>query len=136
MAEIHSVTVEESGDGVFLQKVAAGRHSLVMDEPEALGGNDRGPNPYELLLAALGGCTAMTLRMYARQKGWPLEKVSVVLSHQKGPDRRDLITRQIKMLGPLDETQRLRLLEIAEKCPVHRSLTGELRPVVETMFLP
>lgn len=118
-------------------EVSAGGHALVADEPESLGGTDEGPNPYDYLLAALGGCTAMTLRMYADRKGWPLESVTVRLSqdriHAKDCEeceteegRIDRIRREIELGGPLEEKQRRRLLEIADMCPVHRTLKAEV----------
>lgn len=126
-----NVTIEEAGQGPYVQKGHAGRHLFTLDEPESLGGQDKGPNPYDALLAALGACTSITLRMYANQKKWPLEKVSVSLTHRKDEQRQDIIDRIITLQGPLDDTQRARLLEIANKCPVHRTLT-ENRPVITT----
>jgi putative redox protein len=128
MSDNHrTVTVRETGKGTFTQEVTAGKHVIVTDEPESVGGLDDGPNPYDMLLGALGSCTSMTLRMYANQKKWPLEKVTVTLTHHKeaGADgvKRDIITRDIKLEGKLDATQRQRLLEIANKCQVHRTLT-------------
>jgi uncharacterized OsmC-like protein len=118
-------------------EVSAGGHALVADEPESLGGTDEGPNPYDLLLAALGGCTAMTLRMYADRKGWPLESVTVRLSqdriHAKDCEeceteegRIDRIRREVELGGPLEEKQRRRLVEVADMCPVHRTLKAEV----------
>ena len=132
------VRVEESGAGPLAQRIRAGTHEMAADEPVALGGSDLGPNPYDLLLAALGACTAMTLRMYARQKNWPLEHVSVRLAHRKihaedcadcesKAGKIDEIDREIALTGPLDEAQRARLLEIANKCPVHRTLHSEVK---------
>lgn len=127
------VVRNESG---FRTEVRAGRHALVADEPASAGGSDTGPTPYGLLSASLGACTAMTLRMYADHKKLPLESVRVSLRHEKvhGSDcaeceskdsKVDRIERVIEIEGNLDEEQRRRLLEIADKCPVHRTLTSE-----------
>jgi len=135
-----TVRVEETGEGTFHQRIRAGTHSWEADEPADLGGGGKGPNPYDLLLAALGACTSMTLRMYARHKGWPLERVAVTLRHEKihakdcadcetKTGKVDRIEREIVVEGPLDDTQRQRLLEIAERCPVHRTLMEEKRIV-------
>jgi putative redox protein len=131
------VTVTGSAAG-FVQHVSVGAHQLVADEPEAAGGTDRGPSPYALLLAALGSCTSMTIGMYARRKRWPLENVTVWLRHQRKHvedcedcDEKErfltVIEREIALDGPLSPEQRARLLEIAEKCPVHRTLTSEIQ---------
>ncbi|HLU40394.1 MAG TPA: OsmC family protein [Planctomycetota bacterium] len=133
-ADPREVVVRGSASG-FRQDVTLGRHRLVADEPTAVGGGDAGPDPYGLLLAALGACTSMTLGMYARRKGWPLESVRVRLRHAKehAADCADCASRGgmldrirvgIELVGPLDEGQRARLLEIAQRCPVHRTLTG------------
>jgi len=133
----YQVIVEDAPTGAFTEIVRAGKHELTADEPEAVGGNDRGPGPYELLLAALGTCTAMTIRMYARQKGWPLEKVTVRLNHARvhaedcatcetREGKIDRMERVLSFEGPLTDQQRQRLLEIANKCPVHRTLTSEI----------
>lgn len=131
-------TLSEEGDaGRFATDIAAGRHRLRADEPVSLGGADTGPGPYELLLAALGACTAMTLRLYADQKKWPLERVRVDLTHDKvhaadcaecetHEGRVDRIERVLHIEGALDAAQRARLVEIADKCPVHRTLHEEL----------
>jgi uncharacterized OsmC-like protein len=123
--------------GALRQEVEAGRHRFFVDEPAGLGGRDEGPTPYDLLLAALGACTAITLQMYAKQKGWPLEEVEVRLGHDrihardcaecetKG-GRLDRVEREIALRGPLDAAQRARLLEIANRCPVHRTLSSEM----------
>ena len=122
------VVVAETGEGPLTQAVMVGRHTLRADEPEALGGNDAGPSPHQYLLAALGACTAMTVRMYARRKDWPLEHVEVRLRHGRIPEEKaEIITREVVLSGALDDDQRQRLLEVAEKCPVHRTLTGDLR---------
>lgn len=131
------VTVTETGEGRFTQHISAGAHVLRADEPVSAGGNDSGPGPYDLLLAALGACTSMTLRMYAEQKKWPLERVSVRLRHDKihaadcaecetREGKIDRIEREITLTGSLDDAQRARLLEIADKCPVHRTLHSEI----------
>jgi putative redox protein len=131
------VRVEEAGSGKYAQTICAGHHRLRSDEPLTYGGSDTGPSPYQLLLASLGACTSMTLRMYAEQKGWPLERVAVELRHEKihaadcetcetKEGKVDRIERVIELVGPLDEAQRQRLLEIANKCPVHRTLHSEV----------
>jgi putative redox protein len=131
------VRVVESGTGKYVQDVLIGRHRLVADEPESAGGNDLGPSPYDLLLAGLGACTAMTLRMYADLKKLPLERVGVELRHAKihaadcetcetKEGRIDHIERVIDIQGSLTEAQRAKLMEIANKCPVHRTLHSEV----------
>jgi uncharacterized OsmC-like protein/alpha/beta superfamily hydrolase len=142
--EAGTVTVSDRGAGAvrgisrLAQEILVGRHRLAADEPLEAGGSDLGPNPYDLLLAALGACTSMTLRLYADHKKWPLQHVRVDLSHQKihaadcadcetREGRIDLIEREITLSGPLDAAQRQRLLEIAEKCPVHRTLHSEIK---------
>ncbi len=131
------VVVEWSAAGELRQRIDAGGHHLIADEPAAGGGGDAGPNPYDLLAAALGACTAMTLRLYADMKGLPLRHVSVSLKHDKvhaadceqcetREGRVDKIERIITLEGDLDEAQRNKLLEIANKCPVHRTLHAEV----------
>jgi len=131
------VTVTETGQGKFQQEIRAGRHSLIADEPLAQGGLNSGPTPYDLVLAGLGACTSMTLRMYADHKGLPLERVSVALKHSRihaadcetcetKQGKVDRIERVLTLTGELDADQRKRLLEIADKCPVHRTLTSEI----------
>ena len=118
--------VRVSSDGTKLgQEITIGSHRLRGDEEADKGGNDSGPEPHELLLAALGACTSMTLRLYAERKGWPLNGVHVRLTGAPA-DGRYAITRHITMDGGLDAEQRARLLEIANRCPVHRTLTGEV----------
>lgn len=132
--------VVRTGAAGFRTEVLANGHGFVADEPEQVGGTNAGPSPYELLAAALGACTAMTLRMYADRKGWPLEAAEVRLDHHKvhcddcgRPDnpasRIDRFTRRIRLEGSLDPDQRGRLLEIADRCPVHRTLHGSVEVV-------
>ena len=131
------VIVSETGGGKFQQTIAIGPHRLTADEPVAAGGLDSGPGPYDLLLTGLGACTSMTLRIYAEHKKLPLERVSVKLSHSKihavdceecetKEGRIDRIERTLTLTGELDADQRKRLIEIADKCPVHRTLTSEM----------
>jgi uncharacterized OsmC-like protein/alpha/beta superfamily hydrolase len=136
-AEPRAVVVAETREGKFQQAVTMGPHRFMADEPVAVGGLDSGPGPYDLLAAALGACTAMTVRLYADQKKLPLERVSVRLRHSKihavdcancetKEGMLDRIDRKIALEGALDDAQRARLLEIADKCPVHRTLTSEI----------
>jgi uncharacterized OsmC-like protein len=142
----HSITDMQAGQGVvivrgaadgFAQEVVAGSHHLRTDEPAAAGGTDSGPTPYDLLLAALGSCTSMTLAMYARRKRWPLERVTVYLRHSRvhagdcvACETQDakltVIERDIQLDGTLGEDQRARLLAIADRCPVHLTLTSKM----------
>lgn len=128
---ITEVIVGETGEGSYTQSVTAGSHTLTADEPLDKGGLDKGPNPFEFLLGALGACTTMTLRMYADRKGWAMEKASVRLTHSKieemGNGIIDVITRDITLEGNLDAEQRQRLLEIANKCPLHKLLEKQPR---------
>lgn len=118
--------VSTASTGKHRQDVVIGPHHLVSDEPVEAGGEDAGPAPHELILAALGSCTSMTLRIYAERKGWPLERVAVRLTREK-LEGATVLRRTITLEGPLDPAQRAKLLEIAGKCPVHRTLTGEIR---------
>lgn len=131
-----TVTVAETGSGTYTQEITAGHHRLVADEPRPIG-DDAGPTPYDLLLAGLGACTSMTVRMYADRKGWPLERIRVTLRHSRihAEDCADCettkgwidhIDRDIELTGDLDDSQRQRLLQIAERCPVHQTLTSEV----------
>jgi putative redox protein len=121
----------------FAQEIVVGPHRLTADEPIEAGGKETGPSPYDLLLAALGSCTSMTVALYARTKKWPLERVTVNLRHSKihakdckdcetKEGKIDRIERDIHFVGELDPEQRKRLLEIADKCPVHRTLRSEI----------
>jgi uncharacterized OsmC-like protein len=137
LANVKSVVVRGSAAG-FAQEIHAGRHRIVADEPASAAGTDTGPAPYELLLAALGACTSMTVSMYARRKEWPLQEVTVYLRHSRihaadcmdcetKEGLLDRIERDIHFDGPLSEEQRSKLIEIANKCPVHRTLTSEIK---------
>lgn len=124
---IREVSVS-TASGKFQQRVrVAGAPGIevVADEPRAVGGDDAGLAPHELVLAGLGACTSMTVKMYAERKGWPLQRVEVKLSATRG--EAFVIQRNIALHGPLDDEQRARLLEIANKCPVHKTLSGEIR---------
>jgi len=131
------VVVQETRQGKFSQTVVMGQHVIHADEPVAAGGTDSGPSPYDLLLAALGACTSMTMRMYADLKGFPLERATVELKHDKihaadcsecetRDGKIDRIERIIHLEGPLSGEQRAKLLEISNKCPVHRTLHAEV----------
>ncbi len=140
-APVDAVRVVATGAGKFQQAISVGgRHRLIADEPAAYGGDDSGPGPYDFLLAGLGACTAMTLRMYADRKQLPLQGVAVTLRHAKihaadcaecetKEGKIDRIDREIELDGPLDDGDRQRLLEIADKCPVHRTLESEIHIV-------
>jgi uncharacterized OsmC-like protein len=142
--EPRSVLVRGPATG-FRTEVDVGGHHLTVDEPIPVGGGDSGPSPYEMLLAALGSCTAMTLRIYADKRKWPLERASVKLQHRKvhaqdcvdcdhKTTRMDVVDRVITLEGPLDESQRAKLLEIAERCPVHQTLASSIK--VNTTYGP
>ena len=134
-----AVVVTDSPDGRIAQTILAGSHRLIADEPAAVG-DDLGPTPYDLLLGALGSCTAMTLRLYATRKGWPLDRVSVELTHHRvhaadsldseaGHPMIERIDTVLDLRGHLTEEQRNRLVEIAQRCPVHRTLLHEIQIV-------
>jgi putative redox protein len=139
----NTVVVRETGHGVFQQEIISGRHHLIADEPKDAGGLGSGPGPYDLLLAALGACTSMTLRLYADLKKIPLARTQVRLRHHRiyakdcaecetKEGMLDRIDRVITLEGDLTAEQRARLMEIADKCPVHRTLTSEVSiPSVE-----
>jgi uncharacterized OsmC-like protein len=132
-----SVVVTDAGTGRYTQTITAGRHLLTADEPESIGGADAGPNPYELLLAALGACKSMTIRMYADRKGFPLHRTTVRLRHDRvhandcAQCEQDVgmlsrIRSEIDIEGPLNDQDRRRLVAIADRCPVHRTLSSEI----------
>lgn len=137
-----TVVVAEAGTGRYAQVISVGgRHALLADEPVTYGGADTGPSPYDLLLAGLGACTTMTMRMYAEHKGLALDRAMVTLRHDKihatdcescetKAGRIDRIEREIEITGDLDDAARAKLLEIADKCPVHRTLHAEV--LIET----
>lgn len=119
--------VTENGEGPFGNTVSIGALKIPADEPVALGGLGAGPDPYEFLLAGLGACTAMTIRLYATRKAWPLDRVEVSVRHAERASAgaaKDVFTREIRLDGDLSAEERERLLEIAEKCPVSRTLSA------------
>lgn len=103
--------------------ITAGTHALIADEPVSLGGKNLGVTPYELLKAALASCTSITLRMYAERKKWPLENVIVTIRHSRDGNKESVFERDVQLVGELDDSQRRRLLDIAERCPVHKTLS-------------
>ncbi|MCK1473905.1 OsmC family protein [Bradyrhizobium sp. 197] len=138
------VVVQETRKSKFNQTISVGPHRLIADEPVAAGGDDAGPGPYDFLLAGLGACTSMTMRLYADRKSLPLDRVTVTLKHSKiyakdcaecetRDGMLDQIERDIAMDGTLDPEQRKKLMEIADKCPVHRTLTSEVRIVTKAV---
>lgn len=138
------VTVQYLPDYTYSQLLTAGQHAFVADEPPEANGENLGPSPYELLLWALGACTSMTLLMYARRKGWDVQEISVHLTHDRvhaqdsdephvGTARIDRIRREISVRGRLSEEETQRLLELAGRCPVHKTITGQ--PRVEDSIL-
>ena len=126
-----------SSSGFLKQEITAGTHQFIADEPREAGGTDAGPDPYSYLLAALGACTSMTLQLFARRKQWPLERVTVRLHNDRihaadcitcatTDGMIDRIQRVISLTGPLTDEQKTRLLEIANKCPLHKTITSEI----------
>ena len=137
MADDPATVTVETANGKFQQKVSAGNHDLLADEPVSFGGTDTGPTPYDYLLTALGSCTSMTIKMYADRKKWPLESVHIELEHSRehvedcskcsnDENRIDVIDRSITLRGDLSDDQRAKLMEIADKCPVHRTLENRI----------
>jgi len=129
--------IVRAGAAGFAQEIQIGQHRLKGDEPVDFGGTDTGPSPYDFLVAALGTCTSMTISLYARRKGWPLESVTVSLHHSKihaadcadcetKVGKIDRIEREIQLTGTLTTEQRSKLMEIANRCPVHQTLTSEI----------
>ena len=134
---VHGVVIVRGAADGFAQEIVAGSHHFRTDEPAAVGGTDSGPTPYDLLLAALGSCTSMTVAMYARRKKWPLERVTVHLRHSRvyaedcvACEAQDAtlteIERDIQLEGTRGEDQRARLLAFADRCPVHLTLTSKI----------
>jgi putative redox protein len=116
---MNSILAEETGTGVFQVRIDTGDHSFLMDEPEEYGGLGSGPSPFDLLCAALAACTLMTMKLYAKRKGWTLDRQAVRVTHEKGSaDKRDRFDRLLE-LGNVTDEQREGLLEIAQRCPVH-----------------
>lgn len=131
---LQGVRVQETGGGKFQVRVETPTTSFLADEPASVGGLDSGPTPYDLLSAGLGACTAMTCRLYADRKAWPLERVVVEVGHTaKTLSEPDVFLRKIAFQGDLDAAQHTRLLEIADRCPVHRTLTESARVVTERL---
>lgn len=119
-----TIVVAETGIGRFQAEVRVGNTAFLVDEPVASGGLGTGPNPYNLLSAALGACKSMTIRLYATRKNWPLQRVRVAVRHNRADlQAKDVFEVDVTLEGPLDDTQKARLLEIAERCPVHMTLT-------------
>ncbi|MCJ8289394.1 MAG: OsmC family protein [Crocinitomicaceae bacterium] len=137
MSENRNVTVELGSSG-FKSSISVGSHVLISDEPESVGGTDLGPSPYELLASGLGACTVMTVRMYATIKKWDLKEVKVNVSHRKedsedGKTKIDIFSREIQFFGDFDEKQHERMLNIAKKCPVHKTLSASAK--IETTHI-
>ena len=129
-------------DGGFTTEILAGQHSLIADEPEKFGGNNFGPSPYQLLTSALGACTAMTIQMYARRKKWQIDEVKVHLTYDRDYEsdaehsedqgaKIDHYYREIELVGDLTEEQRQRCMEIADRCPVHKTLSSSGKVVTK-----
>ena len=142
-AEPGHVIVHGTAAG-FAQEVKVGSHELFADEPVSYGGTETGPTPYDLLLAALGTCTSMTIGLYARKRQWPLQNITVSLRHSKihaadcdncetKEGKVDRIERDIHLTGSLTDEQRVKLIEIADKCPVHQTLTSEINIKTRTV---
>jgi len=136
MSDQVQASISETGASPFSVRIETGGHVIVGDEPPTMGGADLGPAPYQLLAAALGECTAMTVRWYARQKGWPLEHVAVEITHGKEateghPGKTDLFRKTVHLRGDLTPEQHRALIDIAGKCPVHRTL--EATPLIVTI---
>ena len=122
-AVVEGVEVRETGRGRFQVEASGASWNVLIDEPVAAGGLSSGPTPYELIASALGACTVMTMKLYAARKAWPLQSATVrVLNQRNGPGSKHRFIREIALVGDLDQEQRRRLLEIANRCPVHQTL--------------
>lgn len=132
------IAAQPTGEGRFQTRVTVRETTILADEPVSVGGLAAGPSPYELLSAALAACTTMTVRLYASQKGWPLDDIHVRVCHSKDAALTppDLFSREITLAGPLDAGQRERLMAIAERCPVHQTLTRGVRVETREAGLP
>ncbi|TZG25828.1 OsmC family protein [Sphingomonas montanisoli] len=129
---LNEAVARETGEGRFQAKVSTAGTEIIVDEPVDAGGLGSGPTPYQLLASALAACTTMTLRLYAERKGWPVRNIRTAVGHhrEEGKSPADVFVRRVSFAGELDAEQRARLIEIADRCPVHRTLTGAAR--VET----
>ena len=137
MSENRTTTVDLGPTG-FKATISVGNHELIADEPESVGGTDLGPSPYELLASGLGACTVMTIRMYANIKKWDLKGMKVDVTHRKedsedGKSKTDIFSRKIQFFGDFDEKQHERMLIIADKCPVHKTLSASSK--IETTHI-
>jgi putative redox protein len=133
--ETETIVVDETGLGKYQVEARVGSASFLIDEPASVGGLGSGPNPYDLLSAALGSCTAMTIRLYGNRKAWPLTHVRVQVGHHRDAlQAKDVFSREIHLDGALDEAQRAQLISIAERCPVH--LTLQRGSQVNTVLAP
>jgi putative redox protein len=130
-----TIIVDETKLAAFQLKVTAGASTFLVDEPVAAGGAGTGPNPYDLLSAAIGSCSLMTMRLYANRKHWPLQSVRVKVTHRRSRlEARDTFVKEIQLTGPLDDAQRARILEISTHCPVHTTI--ERGSEIQTVLLP
>jgi putative redox protein len=133
VATMDEAIAEDTGEGAFQARIRTAGVEILADEPVAVGGLGSGPTPYQLLASALAACTTMTIRLYATRKGWPVDRIRTAVGHGRdaGATPSDRFTRRIELDGDLDDEQRARLLEIADRCPVHRTLAAGAR--VETL---
>lgn len=123
MASDHPILTQLRHTEGYTCDISAGKHQLVADEPASMGGEDLGANPFELVGAGLGACTAITLRMYADRKGWDLQDAQISIEHYVDENKQHAFKRSLTLIGELDDTQRTALLKIADRCPVHKALS-------------